>query len=49
MMIWAMTQHYADFDAQVQAVLGADAAPARRYKSAEETMTTVLLEGLRPR
>ena len=39
--IWATTQHYADFDAQVQAVLGADAAPARRYKGAEETMTSV--------
>jgi TetR/AcrR family transcriptional regulator len=49
MMIWAMTQHYADFDAQVQAVLGPDAAPARRYRNAEETVMSVLLEGLRPR
>jgi TetR/AcrR family transcriptional regulator len=49
MIIWAMTQHYADFDVQVQAVLGADAAPARRYKGAEETVMAVLLEGLRPR
>jgi TetR/AcrR family transcriptional regulator len=49
MMIWAVTQHYADFDAQVQAVLGADAAPARRYRHAEETVMAVLLQGLRPR
>jgi TetR/AcrR family transcriptional regulator len=49
MMIWAVTQHYADFDAQVEAVLGADAAPGRRYRSAEETVISVLLDGLRPR
>lgn len=49
MMIWAVTQHYADFDAQVQAVLGPDAAPARRFKTASETVTRVLLDGLRPR
>jgi TetR/AcrR family transcriptional regulator len=49
MMIWAVTQHYADFDAQVQAVLGADAAPARRFADAEATLMTTLLEGLRPR
>jgi TetR/AcrR family transcriptional regulator len=49
MMIWAVTQHYADFDAQVEAVLGADAAPARRYSTARETVMSVLLDGLRPR
>jgi TetR/AcrR family transcriptional regulator len=49
MMIWAITQHYADFDAQVEAVLGADAAPARRYRSAEDTVMRVLLDGIRPR
>ena len=49
MMIWAVTQHYADFDVQVQAVLGPDAAPLRRYRHAEETVMGVLLEGLRPR
>ena len=48
MMIWAVTQHYADFDAQVQAVLG-PAASRTRFKSARETMLAVLLEGLRPR
>jgi TetR/AcrR family transcriptional regulator len=49
MMIWAVTQHYADFDAQVVAVLGPDAAPARRFKTAKETALAILLEGLRPR
>jgi TetR/AcrR family transcriptional regulator len=49
MMIWAVTQHYADFDVQVEAVLGVDAAPPRRYKSAAETVRRVLLDGLRPR
>jgi TetR/AcrR family transcriptional regulator len=49
MMIWAVTQHYADFDAQVEAVLGPDAQPGRRYRSAEETVISVLLDGLRPR
>jgi TetR/AcrR family transcriptional regulator len=49
MVIWAMTQHYADFDAQVRAVLGLDGAAATRYRHAEETVMAVLLEGLRPR
>jgi TetR/AcrR family transcriptional regulator len=49
MMIWAVTQHYADFDAQVTAVLGLHAAPAQRYRSAGDTLMAVLLDGLRPR
>lgn len=49
MMIWAVTQHYADFDVQVRAVLGDDAQPARRYEAAHETIMAVLLDGLRPR
>ncbi|WP_322786517.1 TetR family transcriptional regulator C-terminal domain-containing protein [Afifella pfennigii] len=48
MMIWAVTQHYADFDPQVQAVLGREAAK-RRFAAARETLLAVLLEGLRPR
>ena len=49
MMIWAVTQHYADFDVQVAAVLGADAAPAKRFADAKATLMTALFEGLRPR
>jgi len=48
MMIWAVTQHYADFDAQVQAVLGPGAA-RKRFSAARETALSVFLEGLRPR
>jgi TetR/AcrR family transcriptional regulator len=48
MMIWAVTQHYADFDVQVQAVLG-PAAGKSRFEAAGETLPVVLLEGLRPR
>lgn len=48
MMIWAVTQHYADFDAQVAAVLGPDAAPRERFEAAEATVMRVLLEGIRP-
>jgi TetR/AcrR family transcriptional regulator len=48
MMIWAVTQHYADFDVQVQAVLG-PAASRKRFAIAAETVPAVLFEGLRPR
>ncbi len=44
--IWSTTQHYADFDIQVKAVLGdrKDVMPA-----AERTLVTLLVEGLKPR
>jgi TetR/AcrR family transcriptional regulator len=48
MMIWAVTQHYADFDTQVQAVLGSPASKDR-FAAARETVLAVLVEGLRPR
>lgn len=53
-MIWATTQHYADFDVQVRAVLGdgedPDKAPsADPLDGAEATLMTVFLDGLRPR
>lgn len=48
MMIWAVTQHYADFDVQVQAVLGA-AGSRKRFPAARESLLAVLMEGLRPR
>ncbi|HEX9905958.1 MAG TPA: TetR family transcriptional regulator C-terminal domain-containing protein [Propylenella sp.] len=47
MMVWAVTQHYADFDVQVQAVLGPKESK-RRYRRAGETVAALLLEGLRP-
>jgi TetR/AcrR family transcriptional regulator len=47
MMIWAVTQHYADFDAQVRAVLGKGGGEPTR--TARETIATILFDGLRPR
>lgn len=46
--IWAMTQHYADFDVQVQAVLGRETDESARYAGAERFMEEVILQGLRP-
>ena len=44
--IWATTQHYADFDTQVSAVMG---NPPDLMEKAEETLTTLFVEGLKPR
>ncbi|SER41468.1 transcriptional regulator, TetR family [Faunimonas pinastri] len=44
--IWAVTQHYADFDVQVRAVLGSEAEP---IPDAEATILSIFLNGLRPR
>jgi len=45
--IWATTQHYADFDAQVQAVLGDRGSD--RFTDAAATLKRLFLDGLRPR
>jgi TetR/AcrR family transcriptional regulator len=47
-MIWATTQHYADFDVQVRAVLG-DAADDDPIAAAEKTVMTIFCDGLKPR
>jgi TetR/AcrR family transcriptional regulator len=47
--LWATTQHYADFDVQVQAVLGADRGGDGRFEDAARCIEVLLLEGLRPR
>jgi TetR/AcrR family transcriptional regulator len=44
--IWATTQHYADFDVQIRAVLGQG---SDHMKTAERTLLNLLIEGLRPR
>jgi TetR/AcrR family transcriptional regulator len=44
--IWATTQHYADFEPQVSAVTG---NPPDLMATAEETLTTLFVEGLKPR
>ncbi|WP_075217498.1 HTH-type transcriptional regulator RutR [Mongoliimonas terrestris] len=48
-MIWATTQHYADFDAQVSALLGSGLADDQVFSDAVETVTGVLLRGILPR
>lgn len=43
--IWALTQHYADFDVQVRAVLGEGIDP---FKGADVYLDTLLMRLLRP-
>lgn len=47
-LIWATTQHYADFDTQVQAVVGSGIADPEVFRTAEETVTGVILRGVMP-
>lgn len=44
-MIWAVTQTYADFDAQIRAVLDRPRLDARDFEEATEAVVKVLLEG----
>lgn len=46
--IWATTQHYADFDVQVRAVLGADFSGEGRFDDAARLLDQLFLTGLRP-
>ena len=46
-MIWAVTQTYADFNTQITAVLGVKEISAVDYSSAVETVTEVILAGLK--
>ena len=48
-MIWATTQHYADFDTQIRAVLGAKATRPAHFDTAKETVEQVFLLGLKGR
>jgi TetR/AcrR family transcriptional regulator len=47
--IWATTQHYADFDVQVRAVLGQDRGGDGRFDDAARFLEQLFLEGLRPK
>jgi len=46
--IWATTQHYADFDAQVQVVLGDAKRIETRFDDATEMLERLFLNGLKP-
>lgn len=47
--IWATTQHYADFDVQVRAVLGKDRGGEGRFEDAARYLEQLFLFGLTPR
>jgi TetR/AcrR family transcriptional regulator len=46
-MIWATTQHYADFDVQVRAVLGRQATGTQHFGQARATLEQVFLKGIK--
>ncbi len=47
--IWATTQHYADFDVQVRAVLGPSRGGEGRFEDAARYLEHLFLHGLTPR
>jgi TetR/AcrR family transcriptional regulator len=47
--IWATTQHYADFDVQVRAVLGPDRGGEGRFEDAARFLENLFMHGLMPR
>lgn len=46
--IWATTQHYADFDVQVRAVLGQDQSSETRFEDAARFLEKLFIDGLKP-
>lgn len=46
--IWATTQHYADFDIQVRAVLGPDRGGDGRFEDAARLLEQLFVNGLKP-
>ncbi len=46
--IWATTQHYADFDVQVQAVLGPKRSGEGRFEDAARYLDQLFVGGLKP-
>jgi len=47
-LIWATTQHYADFDVQVRAVLGKDRGGEGRFEDAARYLENLFMHGLMP-
>lgn len=47
-MIWSATQHYADFDTQIQALCPHDQDQDQLYRDAEATLHRLLTRGLAP-
>lgn len=48
-MIWATTQHYADFDVQIRAVMGDQIDRPGFREQAAQAVLTLVLNGLKPR
>lgn len=48
-LIWATTQHYADFDVQVSALLGSQASKPGFYEQSAQAVLSIVLNGIRPR
>ena len=48
-MIWASTQHYADFDIQIRAILGSQVSKSAFREQTAQAVLTIMLNGLRPR
>lgn len=44
--LWATTQHYADFQSQVQAILGADISDDEQFHQARQMLDMLFLDGL---
>jgi TetR/AcrR family transcriptional regulator len=47
--IWAITQHYADFAVQVEALTGESLADARFFEETVTNVRRIILDGIRPR
>ena len=47
--IWATTQHYADFDIQVRAVLGKGRGGEGRFEDAARFLENLFMHGLLPK
>ncbi|MGP2493253.1 TetR family transcriptional regulator C-terminal domain-containing protein [Mesorhizobium sp. PUT5] len=47
--IWATTQHYADFDVQVRAVLGPERSGDERFEGAALFLERLFIDGLKPK
>ena len=45
-MLWAMTQHYADFGHQIETLNGGAPLSDRQWQEATETVKTIILRGV---
>lgn len=48
-LIWAATQHYADFQPQVKAVLGVKDLTPQHFRKIEQSLCAIILRGILPR